>query len=305
MSKQNGLRNATSVSILMVLVSVLFNLCVPWQAQAEAGSAAVSASAGKIKTVGAKLIDSTGQTFFLMGANYVGHTDRAWLMWDNDKFDATLIAQDFQRVVEAGLNTVRIFVMKPLRDDINGNNFSKLDQIFDVAAAKNLRIILSFNDYDEPDLNKEAQLDKKIAARYGSKTGLLAYDLKNEPQFNDLAGAIYPNSANVPLQKDDFIKVYGERMSQAQVDAWRQTTEGKQVVPARMDARAGYIFANAYKLFLEFLADSSKWVAAHPGKTTLDYMDSSDSAKWVKYLDTLNGTLNAWIDARVRADSGG
>ncbi len=254
---------------------------------------------GPIKVAGTKFVDGSGKPFFVMGANYVGHTDRAWLMWENGKFDANLITQNFQLASEAGLNTIRIFVMKPLRDDINANNFAKLDKVFEIAAAKNLYLILTFNDYDEPDLAKEAQLNKKIAARYGNNPNLLAYDLKNEPQFINITTAIFPVGTNVPLQKDDFIKAYGERMSQSAVDAWRQTAEGRSVVPSRLDARSGYLYANAYKLYLEFLDDSGKWVLSHSGKTTLDYIDTPEAGKWGVYLTALSDTVGAWIDTRM------
>src|SRR5688572_14776910 len=32
-----------------------------------------------------------GNPFFMIGANYEGPTDRAWLMWEDDKFDIGLI----------------------------------------------------------------------------------------------------------------------------------------------------------------------------------------------------------------------
>src|SRR6478672_7432119 len=38
-----------------------------------------------------------GQSFFVLGANYEGPTDRAWKMWDDDKFDQVLIGADFAR----------------------------------------------------------------------------------------------------------------------------------------------------------------------------------------------------------------
>ena len=40
-------------------------------------------------------------------------------MWEPDKFDPGLIAQDFARANSVGITTLRIFVQTPLRDDIN------------------------------------------------------------------------------------------------------------------------------------------------------------------------------------------
>src|SRR5215216_139512 len=60
-----------------------------------------------------------GTPYFVIGANYEGPTDRAWMMWDDDKFDANLISYDFARAKSLGINTLRIFVQPSLRDDIN------------------------------------------------------------------------------------------------------------------------------------------------------------------------------------------
>src|SRR5881397_1234408 len=64
-----------------------------------------------------------GKPFFVVGANYEGPTDRAWMMWDSDKFDRDLIAADFAKARSFGINTLRIFVQKSLRDDIDAGDF--------------------------------------------------------------------------------------------------------------------------------------------------------------------------------------
>ncbi|MEI7556377.1 cellulase family glycosylhydrolase [Candidatus Chlorohelix sp.] len=290
-----GIIRVGIVVLTLISLSLLLTTLNPSATPAQATD-----TNAPVRVSGTRFINGSGQPIFMMGANYVGNTDRAWLMWDDGKFDADMIARNFQTVADAGLNTVRIFVMKPLRDDINANNFSKLDKVFEIAAARKLLILLAFNDYDEPDLAKEAQLNKRIAARYRNNPALFGYDLKNEPQFGDVVPATYPAGTNVPLQRDDFIKAYGERMTQAQVDAWRLTADGKRVVPARLDAKGGYYYANAYKLYTEFLGDSSKWVLSQSGKNTLDYIDSADSNKWRVYLDALSGTLEAWFTTRLQ-----
>src|SRR5436309_541507 len=58
-----------------------------------------------------------GKPFFVIGANYEGPTDRAWLMWNADKFDPNLISYDFAKAKALGINTLRIFVQTALRDD--------------------------------------------------------------------------------------------------------------------------------------------------------------------------------------------
>jgi hypothetical protein len=286
----------------LLSLSILLPLLSP-QAEANVPARLLSFASAQQTSQGVRVSNqkftNNGKNFFLMGVNYVGANDRAWEMWD--KFDPNIINRDFQLASAAGLNTVRIFVMKTLRDEINANNFAKLDKVFELAGTNKLLVLLTFNDYDEPDLAKEAQLNKKIVARYATNPYLFGFDLKNEPQFLNIVAAIYPATNIPPLQKDDFIKAYGERMSQPQVDAWRQTTEGKSVVPARLDSKAGYIYANAYKLYVEFLDEAGKWTQTRSGVNTLDYIDSPDSGKWKGYLDALDGTVGAWITVRQAA----
>ena len=97
-----------------------------------------------------------GKPFFVVGANYEGPTDRAWMMWEDDKFDANLIGEDFARARSLGINTLRIFVQTALRDDINAGHFDKLDAVTGLAKQYGLLLIVTFTDWAEPDLAEAA-----------------------------------------------------------------------------------------------------------------------------------------------------
>ena len=239
-----------------------------------------------------------GKSFFVVGANYEGPTDRAWMMWDNGKFDRDLIAVDFAKARSLGINTLRIFVQRSLRDDVNNGDFSKLDAVTELARQNGLWLLLTFTDWDEPNLQKAADLNALIASHLSKEPSVLGYDTKNEPQFNDIAAAIYPTGTTVPLQSPDFIAPYGERVSRDAIGDYRRG-EGKNVVPARLSDDQAYVFANAYKLFREFLDAGAAWVNSHSGTTTLDYMDSPDSASWGPYLAALDSTLATWVNVQM------
>ncbi len=256
---------------------------------------------GAWRVDGTRLVDESGKPVFLLGVNYEGHTDRAWQLWEDGKFDAGLIDRDLAQAERAGLNVVRVFVQKPLRDNIEAGNWSKLDKVAELARQHGLRLLLTFNDYDEPNLAREADFDRKVAAHYAANPTFLGYDLKNEPQFGDLATADYPAAQTPPLQQDGFIQTYGQRMTNDEVKAWRLTQAGKNIIPARFDDRRAYLYANAYRLWVEFLAGGSAWVATHPGQTTLDYINSPDSNTWRAYLDALSGTVGKYIEVRQGA----
>ncbi|MFQ6014856.1 MAG: hypothetical protein ACE5NP_05385 [Anaerolineae bacterium] len=234
--------------------------------------------------------------FFVLGVNYEGYYDRAWRLWEDNLFDAALIEKDFRKAREAGFDAARLFVQRALARDVQRGNFTKLDTVLDLARRHNLYILLTFNDYHDPNLTAVAALDAQIAQRYASEPIIMGYDLENEPGFYSFATAQYPSDHPAPIQTTALVDHYGERKSQEEVDAWRQTRAGRRVVPARLSSWLGYLYANAYFLYLEFLRAATDWVRSHGG-TTLDYMDSPDSAPWQPFLDVCNGTVGAWLES--------
>jgi hypothetical protein len=70
------------------------------------------------------LTDLKGQPFFVVGTNYEGYFDRSWQMWDDHLFNPDLIAHDFRKMANSGLNVVRLFVSATLDRDLRANIFS-------------------------------------------------------------------------------------------------------------------------------------------------------------------------------------
>jgi hypothetical protein len=241
-----------------------------------------------------RFVRPDGRAFFAWTVNYVGPPDRAWHIWDDSGFDPTLIEADFSRAAALGLNTVRFFIQTPLKNDALAGNWRKLDLTVDIARRHNLSLIITFSDYVEPDLNKVTDVQARIATHLRDEPVVLAWDLKNEPQFDLVSLSIYPG-APPPLQTDRLISVYGERMAQAAIPAYRQTAEGRSLVPARLTDAQAYLYVNYYRLYREFLDAGATWVSAHPDKTTLDYMDSTDSLAWRPFFGALDDTLRRWI----------
>jgi hypothetical protein len=246
-----------------------------------------------------------GDPFFVIGANYEGPVDQAWMMWEDDKFAPERIAADFDRARSIGINMLRIFVQKPLRDNIDGGDFSKLDTVVRLARERNLWLLLTFTDWPEPDLVKAADLNRRIAEHLAGEPGILAYDVKNEPQFTDVAGAIFPAGMSVPLQMPDVMRAYGEPVPCSTIGEYRRKSN---IIPPRMTDEQACMMANYYELFRDFLDEGAAWVRTHSNTTTLDYMDSPDSAHWSPLLAAVDATLLAWnkvqIDPVRAADAG-
>ena len=251
---------------------------------------------GPVTVKNGQLVDGIGARFFLAGVNYEGHTDRAWVMWNNDRFDPALIQQNFASASAGGYNTVRVFVQTQLRDDILAGDFFKLDKLVDIGRSNNVFILLTMADYDEQDLRKLAKVNALVGEHYVNNPYMLGYDLKNEPGFFHIAGATYPDSVIPPFQTDTLIKAYGERINQNAADAFRRTSEGSRVIGGNLDSRTAYYLANSYYLYEDYLNDATTW-AVKNGATSLDYMGTPEAqGKWKVFLDAASGTLQSWYD---------
>ncbi|MGI8587656.1 MAG: hypothetical protein ACR2M0_08225 [Chloroflexia bacterium] len=281
--------HATFAGSLLLLLLVLAPVVAMLPPAAPASAGFVQIAPG-----GTRLQRPDGHPFFAWTVNYVGAPDRAWQMWQDDKFDPASIEADFIRAANLGINTVRLFVMSPLKADLLAGNFRKLDLVVDIARRHGLYLIFTFTDYVEPDLAQVTNVETRLAAHLRDEPAVLAYDLKNEPQF-DLVGLSVYAGAPPPLQTDQLITTYGERISLAAIPAYRQTAEGRQLVPARLNDTQAYYYVNDYRYYREFLDAASAWVNTHPNMTTLDYMDSADSASWHPFFSALDDTLGRWI----------
>src|SRR5919204_4710267 len=186
-----------------------------------------------------RLLAANGAPAFTLAINYEGPSDRAWQMWDDGKFDARLIDADLSRAAAAGVRAVRVFVQAGLLSDISAGNWAKLDQVVGLAEKRGLQLIVSLHDYGELDLSKVSGTAGQVAQRYKGRSGILAFDLKNEPRFGDLALSRYASPA--PLQQRGLIDAYGERLPRDQVGAFRASDDGKNSVPGWMSDEQAYI----------------------------------------------------------------
>lgn len=260
---------------------------------AQPASAASSAD-------GERLLGPNGVPLFITGINYEGPADRAWQMWDDDKFDPGAIEADFTRAAAAGMTTLRLFVQAPLATDLAASRWDKLDTVVALAEKHGLQLILSLHDYGERDLARVAGTAGQIAQRYRGRPGILAFDLKNEPRFGDLSLTRY--ASPVPLQQRGLIDVFGERLPRAQLADYRASDDGTKTIPAYLSDDEAWIYVNNLRLYREMLAEAAAWVKNHNFQTTtLDFLDDAAGQKWAALTSALNDTLQAWINPQVEA----
>ncbi len=292
-----GTASANSNSSFPANISTKANYSGPVPIRPDNGSTV----SGPIKVRGSDFVDGTGRRVFLSGVNYEGHGDRAWALWNDDKFDLNIIGQDLALAAAGGHNSIRIFIQPAVRDDILSGRWYKLDKVVELAEQNNLKVLITLADYDELDIAKLAQLDGLVAKHFVTSPTVFGYDLKNEPQFVDLVGGKYPEGKTPIMQTDALIQAYGERISQADTDSWRKTSAGVRIVPPWLPDRLAYYYANAYKLYEAFLDEGSKWVVTHINTNFVDWLKSSDSYYWKGFVDALSSTLEIWIGLRQGA----
>src|ERR671935_199245 len=200
----------------------------------------LEAASVSISGDGERLLRPGGVPMFVTALNYEGPADRAWQMWDPDKFDAGLIEADLARAASAGARAVRIFTQAPLATEIAANRWDKLDQVVSLAEKHQLQFIVSLHDYGERDLGNVSATASRIAQRYRGRSGILAYDIKNEPRFGDLALSRY--AAPVPLQQRGLIDTLGERLPRDQLAAFRASDDGAKTVPSSLSDDDAWIY---------------------------------------------------------------
>ncbi len=249
---------------------------------------------------GEHFVDATGQPVFLLGVNYEGPADRAWEMWDDGKFDATLIGPDLDRARAAGLSVVRVFIQQSLAEDIRAGRWIKLDTFLRLADLRGLKVILTFADYPDSNLERLVAIDTAVASRYRGRSTILAYDLKNEPRFFDLALSQYPTGTYVALQDRVLVPLVGETIPRDEIPAYRETEQGQARIPSWLSDDRAHIYTNMHHAYLQLMEDAQAW-AREREPTSVAYLTAPESAHWGPFKEALNDTLATWIRLRVNA----
>jgi hypothetical protein len=249
---------------------------------------------------GEHFLDAAGRPVFVLGANYEGPADRAWQMWEDGLFDRDLIGQDFRRARAANLSVLRVFVQRPLANDVLAGKWSKLDRVLDLADRHGLRLILTFADYAEVGVAKLAAVDAAVAKRYRGRPTIFAYDLKNEPRFGDLALAEYPPGVNAALQSPSLVAAVGETVPRERIGEYRASDQGRREIPARLDDDRAWVYANVLAAYRQLLQDAAAWARTN-SSTSARYSRAPDSAAWDPLKTAMNDTLAAWLAPRLAA----
>ncbi|GGG51565.1 hypothetical protein GCM10011414_21450 [Croceivirga lutea] len=149
----------------------------------------------RIKTVEENIVQRKGKQlllnhkpFYIRGINYYPK-DTPWEMY-GDKFNDTIIAQDFRLLDSLGFNTARVFVNFNDfgKEEVDAKMVNQLKQTLDLAQQNNLKLVVTlfdfFGNYDIINWTLTEQHLKGVVAPFKEHPAILAWDIKNEADLD-------------------------------------------------------------------------------------------------------------------------
>ena len=226
---------------------------------------------------------------YLSGINYEGSADRPWQMWEDGKWDPSLIASDFDAAAATGYKVLRIFIQDPLTQQVLAGQFGHLDTVVALARQRDLRLLITFNDGHDLNMTNVTAVERAVAAHLAGNATVFGYDLQNEPGVQEIVGAIYPPGISVALDNPALFKRYGQVISLAAVKAQRAAGKWRDAPFTQMSDVQVYAYLNAATILDNFLSANPSYPATAP----------ADS--WLPLLAAANQTLSTFIDVQMRA----
>ena len=233
-----------------------------------------------------------GKPLFLIGANYLGPSDR-FCQLGGGYWDPNLLEADFKRAHDAGINCFRLWVAYRETDP------ARRDAIKQVARKYGIYLVLHVGD-SQAKLEDTQTVLRGIAENWKDEPMVLGYDLFNEPYVATAAAPTLAGEKS-PLLKLRPYERYADQIDKAWVDRAVKERPPWPQVPGWLkdedDARQLYA---AYSLYGKYTdpftkagADYSTFPAL-PGLLPLD-------GPFADYAQALNATFERWLGAQVEA----
>ncbi|GAB4550277.1 MAG: hypothetical protein OHK0023_15950 [Anaerolineae bacterium] len=184
-----------------------------------------------------------GAPYLVRGVNYYP-SNAPWRRFLTAS-DLTQVARELDLIADLGLNTIRIFLWYEALFECEGDGpvpraeaFARLDGVIRLAAARNLRVLMTLNDlpdllvrplYTYPEISN-AQT-RYLLNRYKDEAAILAWDVRNEGDIDYIRG--YARSRDVLAWLRQIVPIVRETAPKHLVTAgWN---EGSQVTADMVD----------------------------------------------------------------------
>ena len=221
---------------------------------------------------------------YLSGINYEGPADRPWQLWQDGKFNPTLVAGDLDAAAAAGYKVLRIFIQDPLPAQVLQGEFGHLDTLVTLAHQRDLRLLITFNDSRDLDLTRVAAVDRAIAGHLRGNPTVFGYDLQNEPAYQDFVATQYPAGTGIPLQSAALVRQYGEYVSLKRIRADRAAGKWLDAPFTQMSADQVWVYLNVANIVDEFF------------NAAPNYPDTPAPAHWLPLVAAINSSVATYIN---------
>jgi hypothetical protein len=233
-----------------------------------------------------------GKPLFLIGANYLGPSDRTCQL-GGGYWDPNLLEADFRRAHEAGINCFRIWVAYRESDP------ARRDAVKQVARKYGIYLVLHVGD-SQAKLEDTQTVLRGIAGNWKDEPMVLGYDLINEPYVGTAAAPTLGGEKS-PLIKLRPYERYADKIDKAWVDRAVKERPAWPQVPGWLkdedDVRQIYA---AYSLFSKYTDPFTGVGASYstfPALKTLLPLDG----EFGDFARALNASFERWIGAQVEA----
>ncbi len=229
---------------------------------------------------------------YLAGINYEGPIDRPWQLWQDGKFDPTLVAEDLDAAGAAGYTVLRVFVQDPLPAQVLAGEFGHLDTLVTLARQRNLRLLITFNDSRDLDLTRVAAVDRAIAGHLRGNPAIFGYDLQNEPAYQDMVAATYPSGYDIPLQSASLVDQYGQYVTLKKVQTQRKAGQYENAPYTDMTDAQVWVYLNVANIVDEFFAANPNYPAT-PASAHWAAVPAAINSSVATYIQVLGGAVKA------------
>ncbi|MGH2346473.1 MAG: hypothetical protein ACRDG4_14695 [Chloroflexota bacterium] len=229
---------------------------------------------------------------YLAGINYEGPVDRPWQLWQDGKFDPTLVAEDLDAAAAAGYTVLRVFVQDPLPAQVLQGEFGHLDTLVALARQRDLRLLITFNDSRDLNLTRVAAVDRAIARHLRGNSTVFGYDLQNEPAYQDIVAASYPAGYGIPLQSASLVRRYGEYVSLKKIQSERAAGKWEGAPYTQMTAAQVWVYLNVANIVDDFF-DANPNYPATPASAHWAAVPAAINASVATYIQVLGGAVRA------------
>ena len=180
-------QDTATYKVLMLLEDGFWRVRHIQKMKPEATEIKVEKSNSEFQIIGKKL-KFKNDDFTVKGINYYPKNSA----WDTfgPLFNKDTIANDFEIIKEAKLNSIRIFIQYDDfgKADIKPEKLQKLKIVLDLAEAKNLKVIITlfdfYSDYTLESWTLTSRHAEKITSTFKDHKAILAWDIKNEPNLD-------------------------------------------------------------------------------------------------------------------------